>query len=272
MGQDKIRYFLFLEGRWRWRPTKTMRRAGFRIVAMGKGGPHLDPDGSPSASIEDKRRAILLKEEWDGYRTGRQPREQADRQQLVPGSVGEAWQRVIALRKAERAAKGVVWTKEQESRDDWPRAWKWLGPKFGDCDPATIQPEHFLSIDEKTGAISGLLVDIERAVSVTERHRVVKVWRAFWKKMAGMKHDSGKYCELEADPARSFRNSAPDARQASWQRREVLQRVQRAWRMGYHGLAACMATAWDSMCSPVDVRTLTPSKVRGDAAGIWFAI
>jgi hypothetical protein len=114
-----------------------------------------------------------------------------------------------------------------------------------------------------------LLIEIEREVSVIERHRVVKVWRAFWKKMGGMKHGGGKYCEQEADPAKSFRNSAPDARQESWQRREVLQR---AWRMGYYGLAACMATAWDSMCSPVDVRTLTPSKVRSDAAGIWFAI
>jgi hypothetical protein len=114
-----------------------------------------------------------------------------------------------------------------------------------------------------------LLIEIEREVSVIERHRVVKVWRAFWKKMGGMKHGGGKYCEQEADPAKSFRNSAPDARQESWQRREVLQR---AWRMGYYGLAACMATAWESMCSPVDVRTLTPSKVRSDAAGIWFAI
>ena len=42
--------------------------------------------------------------------------------------------------------------------------------------------------------------------------------------------------------------------------------------MGYYGLAACMATAWDSMCSPVDVRGLTPSQVRSDAAGLWFAL
>jgi hypothetical protein len=59
------------------------------------------------------------------------------------GSVGDAYQRAMALRKAERLSKGVVWSHEQESRDDWPRAWKWLGPEFGDCDPKTIVPENF---------------------------------------------------------------------------------------------------------------------------------
>lgn len=118
------------------------------------------------------------------------------------------------------------------------RAWKWIGPEFGDCDPTTIQPEHFLRLDERTGELLGLLPRIEREVSVTERHRVVKVWRALWEKMAAMGH-----CSTDADPAKAFRNSAPDPRQAAWQRREVLRRVQRAWRMGYHGLAACIAVA-----------------------------
>jgi hypothetical protein len=30
------RYLLFLEGRWRWRPTKTMRAHGFGIITFGK--------------------------------------------------------------------------------------------------------------------------------------------------------------------------------------------------------------------------------------------
>ena len=29
LGRDKIRYFLYLNGRWRWRPTKAMRAQGF---------------------------------------------------------------------------------------------------------------------------------------------------------------------------------------------------------------------------------------------------
>ena len=52
-----------------------------------------------------------------------------------PGSLGRAYSRAIALREAERKAKGIIWTRQQKARDDWPRAWRWLGPAFGDYDP-----------------------------------------------------------------------------------------------------------------------------------------
>jgi hypothetical protein len=152
-------------------------------------------------------------------RRGQRPKARLDRPIFPTGSVGGAWLRVMALREAEHKQRGIEWTSEQKSRDDWPRPRKWLGPAFGDCDPRTIQPEHFLELNEKTGTTTGLLAEIERKVSVSERHCVVKVWRSFWKKMAGMSHDGGKYCELDADPAKSFRNSAPEPRQAAWQRR-----------------------------------------------------
>jgi hypothetical protein len=112
-----------------------------------------------------------------------------------------------------------------------------------------------------------LVPRIEKAISITERHRAIKVWRALWARMSAM-----GYCSADADPSLSFGNPAPRPRDAMWHRKEVLIRVRRAWRMGYFGLAACMATAWDSMCSPVDVRRLTPAQVRSDAGGIWFAI
>jgi hypothetical protein len=267
VGKDQVRYFLYLNGRWRWRPTKAMRTQGFGLVTMGRGGPKRDADGHPEASLEDRTRAIVLNDAWDRVRSGQAPAPaRTTLMSYPPGSVGDGYQRAMSLRKAERLARGVVWSNEQESRDDWPRAWKWLGPEFGDCDPKTIIPEHFLRIDARTGEPAGLVPRIERAVSVTERHRTIKVWRALWVRMAAMKYCSGE------DPALSFANSAPQPRDAMWHRKEVLMRVQRAWRMGYYGLAACMATAWDSMCSPVDVRRLTPSQVRSDPAGIWFAI
>jgi hypothetical protein len=277
MGQDKIRYFLFLEGRWRWRPTKPMREAGFCMVPMGRGGPGFDGDGNPAPSLQDKQRAVELNAEWDAVRTGQKAPSKLDRPLFAPGSVGDAYHRAMKLREAERAQKGIVWTSEQKSRDDWPRAWKWLGPEFGDCDPNTVQPENFLRFDEKTGIVSGLLAEIEAEVSISERHRTVKVWRALWKRMKSMKYSGYQgrltpYVGDGEDPAKAFVNSAPDPRQASWQRREVLQHVQRAWRMGYHGLAACMAVAWDSMLSPVDARRLTPSQIREDAQGAWFEV
>ncbi len=268
VGKDRIRYFLYLEGRWRWRPTKTMRKAGFHIVKMGRGGPGLDAAGHPVASAEDQKRAIELNAEWDATRRGLPlPKPRLGRAAFPPGSVGDGYHRALALREAARLAKGIKWTTEQKSRDDWPRAWKWLGPEFGDCDPKTIQPEHFLAIDEATGKITGLLPRIEAAVSISERHRVVKVWRSLWTKMGAM-----NYCGSQEDPSLSIPNTAPDPRQAVFQRREVLRRVQLAWRMQYFGLAACMAVAWDSMLSPVDARRLTPGQCAYDGSGVMFLL
>jgi hypothetical protein len=269
MGPDKIRYFLFLEGRWRWRPTKAMRAAGFKMVSMGRGGAGLEANGNPKPSVEDCKRAIELNAQWDAVRLGT-PLEVLQKAQgplYPPGSVGHGYERAMVLREAERQKSGVVWTHEQASRDDWPRAWKWLEPKFNDCDPNTIQPEHFLHKDPVTGAVTGLIAEIEAAVSVSERHRVVKVWRALWKRMAAM-----KYCAEDGDPSKAVANTPPDPRKETWHRREVLKLVQAAWRHQFYGLAACMAVTWDSMLSPVDVRKLTAGQAVDDGAGIVFTL
>src|SRR5437899_12352681 len=118
MGRDKIRYPVFTYGRWRWCPTKKMRAKGFHLVNLG-----------PALTADDKARAVRLNDEWDLVRRAVI---EAPAQAYPVGSIGEGYQRAIKLRGAERKNKGIVWTKEQESRDDWPRAWKWIEPVFGD--------------------------------------------------------------------------------------------------------------------------------------------
>src|ERR1700738_2087856 len=188
VGSDHIRHFLYLNGRWRWRPTRKMRAAGFRLTNLGRGGPELDAQGCPLPSPADMARAVELNAEWDKVRTG----VVTSPKTIYPaGSVGDGYHRAVRLREAERKAKGIIWTVEQEKRDDWPRAWRWLDPVFGDVDPGTVQPEHFLTIDDKTGKAKGLIPLLEGQTSPTERHRVIKVWRALWKNMAA-KH----FCRL----------------------------------------------------------------------------
>src|SRR5262245_53802551 len=108
MGEDRIRYFVFVCGRWRWRPTATMRQYGFELVNMGRGGPDRDGKGRPIPFPADKTRAIALNAEWDKVRIGA-----TDTSEKVypPGSVGEGYQRAILLRAAERKKNGIVWTK-----------------------------------------------------------------------------------------------------------------------------------------------------------------
>ena len=252
MMGDSIRYLLFLNNRWRWRPTAAMRARGLRLVTFGR-----------ELTAADKARALALNDEWDRVRRGQA--EQASAEPVYPiGSYGNGYQRAMKLREAERVAKGKAQTTEQEKRDDWPRAWRWLSV-FADCDPRTIQPEHFLAVDPKTGQANGLVPEIEAKVSATERHRVIKVHRALWKKLAAM-----NYCDKDADPSLVFANTAPPPRQDVWQHREVVKLVQRAWRENKRGLAAVIATAWDTMLSPIDVRKLTAGQRAIDKTGAVF--
>jgi len=90
------------------------------------------------------------------------------------GSIGNSCERAMKLRADARKAKGITWTKEQHSRDDWPRAWEHIEPLLGDCDPKTVTPEVLLD----------LRTLVAEKVSENEAYRVIKVWRSFWQQMA----------------------------------------------------------------------------------------
>ncbi|GAB4072683.1 hypothetical protein KHC28_00750 [Ancylobacter sonchi] len=242
MGTDKIRYLVFVCGKWRWRPTAAMRAKGFALRSFGA-----------TLTAADRAEALRLNEEWDRLRRGIEPT--VTRKTFPRGSIGEGYMRARAIRAQERRDAGQSRTAEQESRDDWPRAWKWIEPALGDDDPRSVTPEIMQALRSK----------VRERVSESEAFRVIKVWRALWKKMGAM-----RLCDPAADPSLAFANTAPDPRQATWNDREVKMLVQRAWRMGYRGLAACMAVAWDSQLSPIDVRSLTPAQRRADATGGYF--
>ena len=91
--------------------------------------------------------------------------------------------------------------------------------------------------------------------------------RALWKKMATF-----GYCHRDRDPSLLFAYSAPAPRQAVWREGEVVRLIKHAWRQDYHGLAACIAVAWDSQLSPVDARKLTAAQLRQDPVGSWFEV
>src|SRR5262245_6532311 len=117
-----------------------MRRAGFRLINLSKGE---WIDGRQEPSLADKREALRLNADWDRHRRGLPPAA-VEAHSYPKGSVGDGYLRAMALRAQERASKGIVWTREQESRDDWPRAWRWIEPLLGDCDPKTVTPEQLI--------------------------------------------------------------------------------------------------------------------------------
>jgi hypothetical protein len=243
MGTDRIRYLVRIKGCYYWRPTPRMKRAGFHDRALGK--------DEPQAKLE----AARLNSEWDRHRFG----QLNDPSIMVypHGSLGQAYARALALREAERKVKGIVWTREQTARDDWPRAWRWIGPAFGDYAPLAVVAEDLLALRAK----------VAERVSESEAFRVIKVWRALWAKLTPL----GYTVPPGSDPSLTFANS-PAPRQQTWSQHDVARLVQRAWREGYYGLAALLSTAWDSMLSPVDVRSLTVGQRRNDGHGSVFSL
>src|SRR5262249_30771028 len=149
------------------------------------------------ATADEKARAVKLNAEWDRWRRGL-PEPRAERLRYPHGSIGEAYERVMQLREAERKSKGIKWTREQSSRDDWPRAWRWIEPLFGDCNPRTVTPEQLIGEPSRTNVL-GLRPLVSAKVSESEAHRVIKVWRALWKMMAVF-----GYCERHRDPSLMF--------------------------------------------------------------------
>jgi hypothetical protein len=151
MGTDKPRYLVSIKDCWYWRPTPRMKAAGFKDRALGKNELHA------------KQEAIRLNAEWDQHRFG-EPKH-PNIMVYPPSSLGHAYSRAIALREAERKAKGIVWTRQQRARDDWPRAWRWIGPAFGDYDPLAVLSEDLLALRAK----------VSERVSESEAFRVIKV-------------------------------------------------------------------------------------------------
>lgn len=265
MGKDNIRYMLHLQGRWRWRPTRAMKHAGFRMITLGPG---TVIDGKNVPTAEEKAKALELNAAWDRHRMGLPPPEgaQIKTRRYPPRSIGEGYMRAMKLREAERKAKGIDWKSEQHSRDDWPRAWKWIEPLFADCDPNTVTPEQLIG-DPDDPNVPGLRPLVAAKVSESEAHRTIKVWRALWKKMAVF-----GYCDKDRDPALTFANSAPPPRQQLWTEGEAVRLVKAAWRARYYGLSALLAVAWDSQFSPVDARSLKAHDECSDAIGTWFDV
>jgi hypothetical protein len=247
MTKVKIRHYVVKRGKGFWQPTKGMRVLGFYSVPCGRDGPE-------AWAIAER-----WNERWDKTRSGQEPSPimvAADNlspersEQLTvypPRSLGEAFARY--RRTEEWSAKAP------RTREDWWRGWKRIKPIFGDCDPRTVTLEN----------VSQWRKAIEDSVSLREAHRCLKIWRALWKVSAAM-----HYCRREDDPSLGVRNRAAPGRNLEWTEGEVVRAAKRAWRMGYYGLAAVIAVAWDTQLSPGDVRALRASQMARRASGEAF--
>ena len=249
MGRIKLKQYRVYRSRGFWCPNAEMRKAGFKSTPCGA-------DGPAAWTVAEEMNA-----KWLAVKRGEVPApalvgtdrkltpEQAD--DLIPyrrGSLGAGFQ-------AYRATS--VWShdKKERTREDWMRAWKHIAPVFGHKDPRTIT----LSM------IAAFRDAVRDRYGVREADRVIKIWRALWNVNA-----LNKLCDVRADPSKGFENHAAESRSAFWLEAEVTALGNRAWQLGYYGLAAVIAVAWDTQMSPVDVRTLRASQMATASRGDVF--
>lgn len=233
----RIRYYSVIKGRGYWQPTPAMRALGFRPTPCGPDGP------AAWAKAEELNRA------WDD-RVAQPPAHNgiSGHERWPPGSIGEAFD----------VYRGTIeWSKKApRTREDWERAWRYIGSTFGRVSPASVTMP----------AISIWRQSVEDDISLREAHRALKIWRALWRVMVALKYAAGE------DPSLAVRNTEPKGRKEIWTEGEAVRLVKRALRMKYYGLAAALACMWDGAVAPVDARSLTMGQRRKDAQGTWFEL
>lgn len=267
MGNVKIRYYVTRKAwpgsraRWGyWVPTKPMKAAGFKLVPCGEDGP------------QAWALAARWNARWDAHRRGERapPKEQDVPDKFIgctylPGSLGEGFARY-------RKTSAWIASKKPRTKEEWWRAWEHIEPVFGSVDLNTVTMEEldvWYAGDRDDPKIRGLL---ER-LGVRESARVMRIWRALWRAVGSLTRDDGqRYCKRDEDPSLSIRVKSAKKRSAIWNADEAERLVKRAIRMGYHGLATALAVSWDTMLSPVDVRTLTTEQLTADGDGPLFSV
>jgi hypothetical protein len=244
----KIPYYsVRRNGRGFWEPRPHMRALGFYCVPCGQDG----PDAWAIAEEWNRRWQTVKRGEAPSPAVAAAENLSPERiEELTvypPGSLGEAFRRYRRTNE---------WgSKAPRTMEDWWRGWRQIKPVFGDVDLRTVTLED----------ISAWRKTIEETVSLREAHRCLKIWRAMWKVAAAL-----GYCVRDADPGLAVRNRAAPGRNLQWSEGEVVRQAKRAWRMGYYGLAAVIAVAWDTQLSPGDVVALRASQLARGAKGEAF--
>jgi hypothetical protein len=247
MTKVKVRHYVVKGGKAFWQPTPKMKALGFHAVPLGPDGPDAWAIAERWNGRWDKTRNCEAPSPAMAAAENLSPERVEELTVYPPRSLGDAFAR---YRRTPEWAK-----KAPRTREEWFRAWKWIKPVFGDCAPRTVRLED----------VSRWREAIEVTVSLREAHRCLKIWRAMWKVAAAM-----GYCIRDADPSLGMRNRAAPGRNLQWSEGEVVRVAKRAWRMGYHGLAAVIAVAWDTQLLPGDVRVLRASQLARGVAGEAF--
>lgn len=242
MTTVRLRYTVRKRGKLFWQPTPEMRALGFEPKPLGEDGP------------EAQAEALKLAQAWDRARETR-----SEVTTYPAGSFGAFWDRL----RGSRAHPSEWWRKKSlRTREDYERAWAYIDtwrPKPGKPTLSAMLVNHIT-----TETCEQFYAHLATTYSPRER------WRAF-KGLKILLGDAVVRLRLGYDsPAGKIENPQPAGRAAMWLGAEVEDMAAGAAIAGFEGLSLGISLAWESMWSPVDVRTIRPSQLKHDGKG-WYA-
>lgn len=231
------KYTVLVGGRLFWQPKPAMRRAGFQSLALGEDTP------------ANRARAQKMVEAWEEFRDHK-PRVTS----YPPGTFGAFYDR---FRRSPTFGR-----KDLRTREDYARAWRYIDGWRPDPESPTLSRTVITRIGTE---LCELFYDhLHRTVSPNERHRTIKVLKILLTDMVvRLRLDY-------ASPAANLTNPQPAGRWQIWLGAEIEDLVVTAAIGGFEAMSLAIEVAWETMFSPVDVRTLRPRQLKRDGQGWYF--
>lgn len=243
MGKIDIPFYVIKRnGRAYWQPQKALQRLGFNCIPLGPDGP---------AAWEKARRLNL---EADQARAGEQ---QANGRSVYPahtlGDWFDTYQRTDAWK-----------VKEGKSQEDYHRVWPVIDEIEVDGHRLVMKKLTRISTADSEGFHRQMHAKVALGECTdSHRYRVLKVWRS-------LLNAAASYHLIAKAPIGKVPNPQPQGRSGIFLASEIAALQQGADANGRHALALGIGIAYDAMLSPVDVRELTLSKIKGHGAERWI--
>jgi hypothetical protein len=148
--------------------------------------------------------------------------------------------------------------KAPRTREDFERCWPTIEKRF-----ANTKINRLTAVMSETFHHDMLEQENDGSLSADMRHRTLKIWRAILNAM--VKHDV-----IQNAPIGGIANPAPPGRSEIWLAEEIEVLIPAASENGFSGMSLAIWIAWETLYSPIDVRTLTLSQLKTDKTGAYF--
>lgn len=167
----------------------------------------------------------------------------APRTSYIKGSVAHWWHRYRQMTSYEQ--------KKPKTREEWEYCYRhFIGPELGDLRISKVTPAQF----------EAFFLKMERDHGHHARWRTVKIAR-------GLFNAAKNYHIIDKSPCLTLQNTPPPPRKAFFFAHEIRKLIRVAEESNYPAMAVAIRVAWDTLLSPVDVRTITRNHLRSDGQG-----